>query len=180
MCVCARDRESVFKCVSKWACQPCTSLAMAAFPETQLERSYGYTWLDTIVWNQRQEVERARLKLTLILQADKTAISCSLIATPHVPSLTHVIGRLPPAYGQMRCLLSSEHKGTRSYTHRHTQSHDAHAQKFPHCMNFKSRAHEHGSKYWHVCPGWLMSCITCCFANGNNTHTHTHRHVLTP
>lgn len=120
MCVCARDRESMFKCVSKWACQPCTSLAMAAFPETQLERSYGYTWLDTIVWNQRQEVERARLKLTLILQADKTAISCSLIATPHVPSLTHVIGRLPPAYGQMRCLLSSEHKGTRPYTQTHT------------------------------------------------------------
>lgn len=79
MCVCV----CVCECYkSKHACQPCASLAMAAFPETQLECAYGYTWRDTIVWNQRQEVERACLKLTLILQADKTDISCSLIATP--------------------------------------------------------------------------------------------------
>lgn len=79
MCLCCVCES---ECMSKCSCQPCASLAMAAFPETQLERSCRYTWLDTIVWNQRQEVERARLKLTLMLQADKTDISCSLIETP--------------------------------------------------------------------------------------------------
>lgn len=176
MCVCARDRERVFKCVSKWACQPCTSLAMAAFPETQLERSYGYTWLDTIVWNQRQEVERARLKLTLILQADKTAISCSLIATPHVPSLTHVIGRLPPAYGQMHCLLSSEHKGTCSYTHTHNHTTHVHTGFHIVWISRPTRMNMDQNIDMFVLGDWWAAL----HAVSQMGITHTHAHILTP
>ena len=145
---------------------------MAAFPETQLERSYGYTWLDTIVWNQRQEVERACLKLTLILQADKTDISCSLIATPPVSSPPQVTGTLPWAYVQTNCVDSSVHEEnviTHTHAHTHTHTHtlntaNMHTPASPR-PNFKSEACECGSRYRRVCPGWLMGCNKCSFTN---------------
>ena len=58
------------------------------------------------------------------------------------------------------------------YTRTHIHTH------VPPGLNFKSDAHEHGSKYRHVFSCWLMSCIKCCFTNGKKPHVNTPNDTL--